>query len=227
MKTKIRLHGKIAKIYGNEFEFANVQSASKCIDALNTVAPGIKDYIIEQAKQGMHYQVIIDDQELQPGQSIKKFNEVKVIDIAPCILGQKGWFEVILGAILVIGSFFTGGLLAVVMFSLGVDLILTGITYLTTDIPETEPDASRFQQTSIKNESFAFSSPVNTVAQGQPVPVGYGRLRIGTNVVSTSLTNYNLSDDRAQGYPETTRAQSILKLQEVFGASTSSVYKGY
>ena len=142
-------------------------------------------------------------------------------------MGKKGWFETIIGVILVVASFFTGGLLAVFLFSLGVDLIVAGITYLTTDIPETEPDAARFQQTSIKNESFVFSSPVNTTAQGQPIPVGYGRLRVGTNVIGTSLTNYNLNSERPMGYPENSRAQSILKLQEVFGSSTSSVYRGY
>ena len=168
MKTKIRLHGKIAKIYGEEFEFANIKNASKCIDALNTVAPGIKDYVIEQTKEGMHYEVIINDEELKPGEIRKNFDEIQTIDIAPCILGQKGVFEIIAGVALIVASFFTGGFLSVFLFTLGVDLIVAGITYLTTDIPETEPDAAKFAQTSIKNDSYVFSSPVNTAAQGQP-----------------------------------------------------------
>ena len=36
--------------------------------------------------------------------------------------------------------------------------------------------------------SYTFSGPVNTTAQGQPVPVGYGRLIVGGAVISAGIT---------------------------------------
>ena len=43
----------------------------------------------------------------------------------------------------------------------------------------------------IKNKRF--NGPVNTVSQGNPVPVGYGRLKIGSAVISSGL-------ERDQGF---------------------------
>ena len=38
-----------------------------------------------------------------------------------------------------------------------------------------------------QTRSYLFSGPVNTVAQGIPIPLGYGRLRVGSAVISASL----------------------------------------
>ena len=36
--------------------------------------------------------------------------------------------------------------------------------------------------------SYAFGGAVNTTAQGQPVPIGYGRMIIGGAVISAGIT---------------------------------------
>jgi predicted phage tail protein len=45
----------------------------------------------------------------------------------------------------------------------------------------------------INTSSFIFSSPENTSNQGDPVPIGYGRMRIGSNVISASISNIDRS----------------------------------
>ena len=43
-----------------------------------------------------------------------------------------------------------------------------------------------------ETKSYLFSGPVNTAAQGVPIPIGYGRLRVGSTVISASLRNQQL-----------------------------------
>jgi predicted phage tail protein len=35
--------------------------------------------------------------------------------------------------------------------------------------------------------SFLFDGPVNTIAQGHPVPVGYGEMYVGSAVISAGI----------------------------------------
>jgi hypothetical protein len=39
-------------------------------------------------------------------------------------------------------------------------------------------------------QSFLFSSKANTAEQGIPVPVGYGRLRVGSAVIQSTIKSY-------------------------------------
>ncbi len=51
--------------------------------------------------------------------------------------------------------------------------------------PPTEPQGPTMKNTT----SFIFSRPLNNTVQGAPVPIGYGRLRIGSQVVSSAVLN--------------------------------------
>ena len=53
------------------------------------------------------------------------------------------------------------------------------------DSPDKEDDTSAYKSTS----SFIFSKPANNMIQGAVVPVGYGRLRVGSSVISSSILN--------------------------------------
>jgi predicted phage tail protein len=43
---------------------------------------------------------------------------------------------------------------------------------------------------SAAKQSFNFSSKANVAEQGIPVPVGYGRLRVGSAVIQSSIKSY-------------------------------------
>ena len=84
MKTKIILHGKIAKIYGSEFEFANINKPSDALDAIEMLFPGFKKYITNQAtKNGMCYEMIANDDQIVSCGNLKENSEefIKKISI--------------------------------------------------------------------------------------------------------------------------------------------------
>ena len=45
----------------------------------------------------------------------------------------------------------------------------------------------------VQTSSYIFSSKENTASRNTPIPVSYGRLRIGTNIVSSVGLNFDLS----------------------------------
>jgi len=96
---------------------------------------------------------------------------VQKIDIVPCICGHG------------LTSFFV---------SLAVNLVMTGIMYLLT--PEPEGVEPQDVVASITPNSFLFSTEQNTTLQGINVPLGYGRLRVGTKVVGTEISYVDTED---------------------------------
>ena len=111
--------------------------------------------------------------------------------------------------------------------SLAIGLIIAGIAYLLTPIPETEPNEAEISQ-SIKNASYTFQTPQNTSAQGRPIPICYGRLRVGSLVIGSIVTNYELSRDTQQNVKyDNINTEALLKLQNAFGSSTSAYIRGY
>jgi hypothetical protein len=67
--------------------------------------------------------------------------------------------------------------LATVAFSVGVSLALGGIAQMLA--PQPKFDGPQEEQ----QPSYVFNGAVNTTAQGQPVPVGYGRMIVGSAVI--------------------------------------------
>ena len=76
------------------------------------------------------------------------------------------------------------------MMMIGAYAFLTGMSNLLAEPPEFE-DFREIQQTN-KRESYLFNGPINTFNPGGPVPIGYGRLMVG----SLNISYYNEHRDR-------------------------------
>jgi len=224
VKTKIILHGKLAKIYGKEFQFANINKPSDAVLAIDTIFPGFRKHLIRESAGGSHYELICDN-DSKTLKDVQEKQRIKIVEIVPCIIGQ---VELIIGGI--IGLFKAGAIQSVflqqLVVSVSVGLIMAGIMYLLTPIPENEPNEAAIS-TNIKNNSFLFQTPQNITVQGRPVPIGYGRLRIGSMVVGQNLTNYDLSSDRQNVSYDSLKTEALLKINASFGSSISNYFRGY
>lgn len=228
MKTKIKLHGKLAKNYGDSFEFSNINKPSDVIKAIECVLPGFRDAIIDAAKVGAHYEIIVNGKSKNAFELDKKVKNIEQVDIIPCLLGQGGGAlaAIVLGVIAVgIGLTATSVAAAAFFIALGVGLIIAGIMYLLTPIPENEPNENSIRA-SIRNSSFLFQNPSNTATQGRAIPVVYGKLRVGSYVVGTSVTNFELHEDtQLQRRFSANNTNALLKIQKSFGSSISELYR--
>jgi predicted phage tail protein len=139
-------------------------------------------------------------------------NELKSIDIIPIIEGagnSGGLFAVILGVALaftgiglavtgVIGAVFAAGLILG-----GIGLAATGfLALLSSPPPFVAPEFNAPDVAGPKGgggKAYLFDGPTNTAGEGGPVPIGYGRLIVGSKTVSASFnTTYveNTSNDQ-------------------------------
>ncbi|WP_236300713.1 tail assembly protein [Enterobacter bugandensis] len=186
MRT-IRLYGILGSTFGREFKLS-VASPKEAIRALCVMVPGFERFLNTSKQRGLTYAVFsgkrnLNDDELSMDQSTAD------IRIAPVILGSKrgGVFQTILGVALVavgaVASYFGGGAVGVPLMQFGAAMALGGVVQMLS--PQTTGLASK--QSADNKASYAFGGVTNTTAQGNPVPLLYGRRRIGGAIISAGI----------------------------------------
>ncbi|HCH0655513.1 tail assembly protein [Enterobacter sp. SES19] len=183
----IRLYGVLGTTFGREFQLS-VASPKEAIRALCVIVPGFERFLNTSKQRGLTYAVFsgkrnLNDDELSMDQSSAD------IRIAPVILGSKrgGIFQTILGVALVavgaVASYFGGGAVGVPLMQFGAAMALGGVVQMLS--PQTTGLASK--QSADNQASYAFGGVTNTTAQGNPVPLLYGRRRIGGAIISAGI----------------------------------------
>ena len=86
-------------------------------------------------------------------------------------------FGVVAGA----GGFAAG--LAAAAGTIGIGLVLTGVA----EVLSPQPKIDSTLDESVQLESFTFSNVVNTSRQGMACPIAYGRVFVGSAVLSSGL----------------------------------------
>ncbi|ECK8296872.1 tail assembly protein, partial [Salmonella enterica subsp. enterica] len=79
-----------------------------------------------------------------------------------------------------------------ILFSLGVSMMLGGVAQMLAP----KPDTPSMGQTDNGKQNTYFSSLDNMAAQGNPVPVLYGEMQIGSRVISQMMST---QDETASG----------------------------
>lgn len=106
------------------------------------------------------------------------------ITIAPVLMGSKaGLLQTIIGVVLIavgaLTSVYGGGFL----IAIGVSMVAGGIVQMLSP----QPKVNKSADSADNQASYVFSGPVNTTAQGNPVPVLYGRMIVGSAVISAGM----------------------------------------
>lgn len=184
---KIKLYGDLGAKFGREFNLS-VSSPAEAIRALSYQKKGFKKFMIDSEKNGLQYRVFSHNNELSDVKElpIKASGDIKIV---PVVVGANGEFRTLLGSALIAASFFTGPI-GPYIFNTGVALAIGGAVEVLTrgmisnPIPPEKAD---------NKPSYAFSGALNTTYQGQPVPIGYGTMIVGSAVISASLTTETLN----------------------------------
>lgn len=183
----IRLYGRLGARFGRVHRMA-VKSAAEAVRALSVQIPGLERHLMESKDRGEGYAVFYGKSSLSEDE-LRNPCGSDDIRIAPMLLGAKsGWVNIILGAVLVfVGGLLTAfgyGAIGVPLVNMGYAMALGGIVQLLSPSPK-----GRSAQDRPENQpSYAFNGAVNTQAQGNPVPVLYGRLIVGSAVVSAGIS---------------------------------------
>lgn len=182
----VRLYGKLGARFGRGFELA-VASPAEAIQALCVLLAGFKRELLESRDKGIAYAVFVgkrnlsrDELELPPGRG--------EIRIAPVLMGSKrgGILQTIIGAVLVVVgavvSYFGFGAGTPIM-QMGAAMMLGGVVQMLSP----QPPGLSAKDSPENGASYNFNGPVNTSAQGNPVPLLYGELEVGSAVISGGI----------------------------------------
>lgn len=193
---KIRLYGWLAREFGREFTM-DVKTPAEAVRALCSVVPGFKDALRNDLKHV--YRVMIGAEILDPKTQLHD-PAGDVIRIIPIVQGAKdGILRTIAGMVLVVAGYavnlYSEGAAAPLgnaMIGMGISMMAGGISEMLTKQPGMNPDLTRGPA---DTPTYTFAGPVNTVGQGYPVGVAYGRIRVGSAIVSGGIDSQTFRRD--------------------------------
>lgn len=198
----VRLYGTLGARFGRVHRLV-VNSAAEAVRALSVQLPGFEQFFYDAKDRGVVFAVFhgrrnIGQDELghPPGRA--------EIRIAPVIAGSKrsGGLQTVIGvALIAVASYFSGGLAATgsgalfgsagyaggaawaAVGAVGISLALSGVAQMSAKVPK----GLGTGDSADNSPSYSFNGPVNTQAQGNPVPLLYGRMIVGSAVLSAGI----------------------------------------
>ena len=203
--TKVTLHGNLGKEIGKDWKL-EVESIPEAMHAINVMTDSkLFKTIIENDKQNVKYRVLVNGKSAI-SKSIEKIEDapqselfikrnMESLDIVPVLEGAGGGGEdsgkdwmMVMGAALTMGvGFGMESAFGATLIQLGLVAVITGLSNLLAVPPEFE-DFREIDAVN-KRESYLFNGPINTYNPGGPVPVGYGRLLVGSATIGFSQEN--------------------------------------
>lgn len=190
---KLELLGELGNKYGST-HLLDIKTPAEAIRALNANFKDFRSYMENSEKNGVGYRVLSNEQDVDIADIHNPAS--KTIKIVPVMMGAGGGLgKIILGAALIVASIYMptstfawssiGAFDAVAIAStaasyIGTALVIQGASQMLTPMPKA-PDYGGNDE---RSPSYLYNGAVNTTAQGHPVPIGYGRLIIGSAVVS-------------------------------------------
>lgn len=193
--TNVYIHGLLAKEFGRKFKFS-LGRPKDVVSAIDANKKGFTNRIIELAKKGAHYYIVVD------GIVANKFSlergTPKDIHIIPMISGSAGVVTAI-GVILYAAAYLAPEY-AAILVALGSIAISYGISNLMQKGNKSDVGSASATANAL-NKSFLFSNGENVAEQGNPLPIGYGRLRIGSAVIQSTIKSFPSKWDEANSSP--------------------------
>ena len=197
----VKVYGALRKRLGQcRFEL-EAATPAQALKALCVNFPGLDKWIIDSEQDGVGYRVMVGKERVADDLSPLEmpWSEKEVFSITPVVAGAGGVGRVLLGAALItvavlnpaLGTTLgtttifgtTFGLVSAGIGAIGAGMVLTGVA----DIISPQPSLDSTLDEAVQLESFTFSNVVNTSRQGLPVPIAYGRVFVGSSIITSGL----------------------------------------
>lgn len=175
----IRLGGSLWKAVGQRDHTFTTSGGWKDIAGYFKQFPAFEKHIQESAGKGMKYALFIGRENIGED-DLGKPTGRQMIRIIPVFQGAKraGALQLIVGAVLIVAGLFIQPLMP-----LGIGLVASGAMQMLS--PQTKGLGT--QDSPNNRPSYSFNGAVNTSVQGGCVPLLYGRMIVGSAVVSAGI----------------------------------------
>jgi len=211
----VKVYGALRKKLGQcRFQF-EADTPAQALKALCVNFPGLEKWLIDSEKDGISYRVTLGKEKITEQNAaliVGPWSEREVFSITPVLTGAGGLGgQIGIGVGLIALSFLLPGAglfgatsifgataatagtagalttLGVALSGLGASLVLGGVAQALSPAPVQSTAVTERGREAAKFESFTFSGIVNTAKQGLPVPIAYGRVFVGSAVLSSGL----------------------------------------
>lgn len=185
--TRIELSGSLGKTFGR-VHHRLISTTGEVGRALSCTIENFERYMINSKKRGLTYAIFRGKKNI--GEDDMGYPVTgEVIRIVPVVIGSKraGSLQTILGAVIVavgvVLNFTPFAAASPYLYQIGGAMALGGVIQMLS--PQTAGLASK--QDADNRASYAFGGVTNTAAQGYPVPLLYGKRRIGGAIISAGI----------------------------------------
>ena len=160
----VYLHGELGSTLGKHWEL-EVDSVQEALWAIEANTGKLTEFLSKNQDKFEHYTFSVDNKTLEKQSELESSlpKQSKNIHIMPQVAGGE-----------------IGSIIVAIVVSIATGLIMQALF---------KPPKPKEEK---ETKSYLFSGPVNTAAQGIPIPIGYGRLRVGSSVISASLRHQQL-----------------------------------
>jgi len=203
MKRKVYLEGELANRFGSELTL-NVDSFRDLFRLLNANDSTLNDYFMECHENNIGFVCKWGDKPVEEESELLLQLQEGDMYVSPVPAGSgDGIGKVIVGAVLVIvaltvpGAFaFLGTYGSQIALYVGATIALAGIAEIMA--PDPAVDSNDIQN----DTSYLFQGSAQTILEGDPVPILYGRLRVPGKPIDFHLRNANSTylDSSGFGY---------------------------
>ena len=173
--TNVIIHGRFGEVVGKHHKFG-CSKLSEVFRAIESNTGMLRRYTSSNRKRKMS--IFVNGK----AASDKNFDLVNVknseVVILPILMGAIGFTimtAITTAATLTVKAKITAVIINIA-FAIGMSLLMSKL--LAPDDPDTA-----------STSSYIFNQAENAVKQGSPVPVGYGRFKVGSTILSVSLIN--------------------------------------
>lgn len=196
MKT-IKLHGWLGKQFGRSFEM-DVKTPAEALRALCAQLTGFQQALADDTTG---FKLFAAKENFGVAEFHYPFSDREVLHVVPAVAGaqeggKSGGMQILIGIVIIVAMFYTAGAASTLMgggmmaelaigavYAFGAAMVISGVATMlfappvpsSTEKPENRP-------------SYNFNGAVNTVQQGGAVPILYGELICGSQVVSAGLS---------------------------------------
>ena len=219
MQQVIRLLGDLGERYGAEHVYQNLRTPADAIKLLCINYPEFQNELLSAHEKGIGYRVLQADVDLTLNDLRLPIGQNDLI-LAPVVSGadDNPFVQAIVGVALIGAAFFTGGAtigllglakpiaVSSVLGTIGATMVLGSVTQMLSPQPEFAEGGfstrGEFQATRPESvnrgadgqQSYAYLGAQNTVGVGATIPVAYGKVLIGSHVISADVDVADESD---------------------------------
>lgn len=184
--VNVRFYGSL-KQFGTEFRL-DCKTPAEVVQALTSQIPKLRQFIQQglfTVRVGREY---LDNRYLEQGLN-QHLKDNSTVHFTPVLKGSKkaGLFQTIVGAVMVVVGVLTSWVGGPYLIAGGISLMAGGVAQMLTKMPSmsTGRDVEKKQSTSFSNLS-------NMAAQGRPMPLAYGRIRVGSLIISQGVETMDI-----------------------------------